>query len=92
MLWILEAIVTPDVIGHIKAGLGPDQIGENTMRKLTISTIIVAALLTTFGMTSAVAVFEQSPFAAPAASHTYSIHAFDNGHFAHHGHTPLFVQ
>jgi hypothetical protein len=61
------------------------------MRKLMISAATAAALVTAFSVSSAVAVLEQSYFAAAPNAEHHPIHVADAGHVLHHAHMPLLT-
>jgi hypothetical protein len=61
------------------------------MLKLMISTAAAVALVTTFSVSSAVAVLEQSYFAAAPDAQHHPMRIADAGHVVHHGHMPLFT-
>ena len=61
------------------------------MRKLMILAATAAALVTSFSVSSAVAVLEPSYSAvAPNVQH-HPIHVADAGHVLHHAHMPLLT-
>jgi hypothetical protein len=62
------------------------------MRKLIITAITTATLITIVWGTAAFAVLSQAPFATPAASaHNLSTHVGHDGRALRPGHVPLFT-